>query len=522
MLDWSIAERSAPSLKEHLKKIKMSLDDFDYGKIATYDFHGYQLPDEKEMKNLVTAAKRIIKAVRQRERIIVFGHDDLDGITSTYIIFDFLSLIGSQSHFYYIPNRMQEHHGIQRQFIEKVKEGGHSLVVTVDGGISSIEGVDKLNELGCETIITDHHIVPDELPKALAIVNPKQKDCPYPYDMLAGVGVTFFLVKTMADILEIEMPGNYILWTAIGSIADKAPMTGVNRALCKIALQNWFAIDDATLMLCPNYNLVRDNYFSKMSFISNVIKLFNNGRDEGGENTALYLLLAPVYKKRELIATLIPKKNEYENTLHHVKRFIDNNLPGEEEYFHIHLDEKDNIPYVFLGWAANYISYLFKIPVLMIKKKDDDYLCEARCSHGFDLVQAFNYAQDALDQYGGHVRAAGFLTHKSKIARFIELFTEYVMGNTEAIKQQRVINIDAEVKEGDLADLPEMLNHFAPYGENASEPIFLIRNFRIEHLLDNNCQISFKNYEFGRYYDIVFSCKPDGKYLILDFKETVS
>ncbi|MBW6515375.1 MAG: DHH family phosphoesterase [Candidatus Cloacimonetes bacterium] len=522
MLKWHLVDRVSPSLKEHLRLTKSTIDVFIYSETKLYEYYGHNIPDEKIMKNLLTAAQRIIKAVRKQEKIIIFGHDDLDGITSTYILFDFLSYIGSQNHYYYIPNRMQEHHGIQSKFIDKVREEGHSLVVTVDGGITSIEGVEQINQLGCETIITDHHIVPEKLPDAYTIVNPKQTDCPYPYDMLAGVGVTFFLVKAMAELLEVKQPENYILWTAIGTIADKAPMTGVNRVLCQIALQRWFAIDDTTLMLCPNYNLVGDNYFSKMAFITNLIKLFNNGRDDDGENTALYLLLAPVYKKRELIASLLPKKNEYENTLHHVKKIIDKKLPSKDEIFYIFKDDRDEIPYVFLGWAANYISYLFKIPVIMLKKKEENYVCEARCTEGFDLVKAFDFAQESLDQYGGHIRAAGFLTHHSKIERFIELFSDYANQNREFIEQKRVINIDAEIVEEDLNDLPELLSYFAPYGENALEPVFLIRNYRIEKLLDNNCPISFKTYEINHHYDIVFTFKPDGKYLILDFKESIN
>jgi len=496
------------------------MDHYDYSGAHLYEYYGFELPDEKRMKDLEQAALRIINGVRKGEKIIIFGHDDLDGITSTYILFNFLSRIGSRYHYYYIPNRLIEHHGIQEKFIEKVRSEGHSLIVTVDGGISSHEAIDKLNELGSETIITDHHLVPDKLPDASLIVNPKQADCPYPYEMLAGVGVTFFLVKRMAELLGEKLPENYLLWTAIGSIADKVPMTGVNRVLCKIALQRWFGIDDTTLMLCPGYNLVRDDYFSKMSFISNIIKLLNNGREEYGENSALYLLLAPVYKKREIIAELFPKKGEYENSIYSVKRYIDQHLPGSDDLCYIFYDQEDKIPSSLLGWAANYITYNYKIPVLMLKEKGKDCICEARCTDGFNLVKAFDYASEALDQYGGHVRAAGFLTDKTKIDRFRELFLEYVEKERETIDLHRVIYIDAILKEEDLDQLPEILNQFAPYGESAPEPVFLIRDYRIEKLMDNICPLSFKSYTPGISYDIVFSFKPDGKYLILDFAES--
>lgn len=516
-MKWSITERSSESLEGHLNKLKRMQDSYDYQGQELYDFYGYMIPDESIMKNLDKAAERIIKGVRKREKLIIFGHDDLDGITSTYILFDFLNRIGSQEHFYYIPNRLQEHHGIQEKFIEKVRNEGYSLVVTVDGGITSNEGVEKLNELGCDTIITDHHIVPENLPPAYTIVNPKQSGCPYPYDMLAGVGVTFFLVKMLSEKLHTELPEKYLFWTAIGTIADKAPMTGVNRILCKIALQRWFDIEDETLMLLHNYNSVSEDYFSKISFINNVIKLLNNGREAEGENTALYLLLAPVYKKKELLSKLLRAKNEYEYGLSVVKKIVDNKLPENGVPYHIITDDEDEIPFNFLGWAANYITYIFKIPVLMIKRKNGNYLCEARCTEGFNLVKAFDYAHDFLDQYGGHIRAAGFLTSTDKIKGFLSRFNEFVESNREEIEKHRVLKIDAVIEDHELNSLAKILNSFAPYGEGANEPVFLIRNYRIERLLDNNYTILLKNYTQGEHYDIVFTVKPDGKFLILDF-----
>jgi single-stranded-DNA-specific exonuclease len=519
MLKWSITKRTTPSLPDHISNLKNHLDNYDYGEVELYEYSGFPIPSEKIMKDMERAVNRIIKAVRNGEKIIIFGHDDLDGITSTYVLFDFLSSIGSRSHYYYIPNRLREHHGIQDSFVERVKRDGYDLVITVDGGITSIEGVEKLNALGCETIITDHHLVPEKLPNAYAIVNPKQADCPYPYDMLAGAGISFFLVKALAEKLQADIAENYIIWTAIGTIADKAPMTGVNRVLCQIALDRLHTTADETLVLCPGYYSIKDDYFSKMSFIGNIIKLFNNGRADAGENTALYLLLAPGYKKKDLIASLIPKKNEYENTLSKIKKIIDSKLPSGEELCYIFSDDNDLIPYVFLGWAANYLTYLYRIPVIMLKKIGETYSCEARCTDGFNLIEAFNYCSEALEQFGGHVKAAGFKTDSTKIARFKELFREYVERNREEISSRRVITIDAVIEEDELQELPDIVNRFAPYGEGANEPVFLIRDYQIEKLLDSNCQLSFKKYEPDKKYDIVFSFKPDGKYLILDFEE---
>ena len=136
------------------------------------------LPDEQLLANIEVAATRIHEAVYRNEPVVIFGHDDPDGITSSYILYNFLNSIGFQKHSCYIPNRNLETHGIQENFINHVEKGGHKLVITVDNGISAADGVKKLNELGCDVIITDHHLIQaDNIPEAYAIINPQLSYC---------------------------------------------------------------------------------------------------------------------------------------------------------------------------------------------------------------------------------------------------------------------------------------------------------------------------------------------------------
>ncbi len=438
------------------------------------------IPDIFLMKDLNKAAFRIINAVQKKEKIIIFGHDDLDGITATYILFDFLEKIGSQSHYYYIPNRLIENHGIQRNFIEKIKKGEFDLLVTVDGGISSFEAVEEINKLGCDVIITDHHLVQDKIPHAYAVVNPKQADCPYPYDMVAGVGVSFFLIQKLADILNISYDKNYLFWVALGSIADKVPLDGVNRILVKKVLDDWSIFDDETLKTLSEYTRFTRNHTSRMSAINNIIKLLSNNREADGENRALRLLCAQTENKKNIVRELEKDYYNQEKNLLEVKEYINFLISQNNENQFIFFDKKDEVPIEFLGYSATRISKICRIPAVLLKRKNSIIVCEARCTEGFNLIESFNYCKDNLIQYGGHVKAAGFTATPDKVSQFISCFKKFVGKNKDRIIRNKKIVIDAVLTVDNIENLEEFIEtdfHFLqPFGEGNPLPVYLLKN----------------------------------------------
>ena len=203
------------------------------------------LPDEALFANIDEVAERIRTAMFRNEPMIIFGHDDPDGITSTYILYKFLESCGYQRHDYYIPNRNLEPHGIQNGFVEYVKQGGYKLVITVDNGISAKVGVEQLNALGCEVIITDHHLVQqDAISDAYTIMNPQLSYCQYPFKQLAGVGVVLMLIRYLSKIWEHPIDPASYFWTAVGSLADKVPMIGLNRIIVRHVLDHFSEVQD--------------------------------------------------------------------------------------------------------------------------------------------------------------------------------------------------------------------------------------------------------------------------------------
>ncbi|MBN2460229.1 MAG: DHH family phosphoesterase [Candidatus Cloacimonetes bacterium] len=445
------------------------------------DTHLMTIPDPSLLKDLDKAAERIITAVKNKEKIIIFGHDDLDGITSTYILFDFLETIGSQNHYYYIPNRLIENHGMQKGFLERVRRDKYDLVITVDNGISDFKPIDKITASNCDVIVTDHHLVRDRLPSAYAVINPKRSDCSFPFKMLAGVGVVYLLVLKLAEILGITTDNNYLFWVAVGSIADKVPMININRYFVKKVLDEWSSFNDPTIKLLAGVSQQNRSHTSRLGIIRFIIRLLSNNQEENGENRSLNLLLSNIIDKDIIYRQLLSDYQDVEKTIDDLKKFLAGKVIQENCTSFVYYDVEDKIPLEYLGFGASYITNHFKIPAVILKEKNTSVVCEARCSEGFNLIDAFNYCSDTLIQYGGHVKAAGFSAHPSSIQAFLDKFNLYVEMHKENILKNKKIHIDAVIPITKAAEFIDFLftdfDFMQPYGEGNPSPFYLIEDY---------------------------------------------
>lgn len=442
------------------------------------------LPDEKLLANIESAAERIHEAVYRNEDLIIFGHDDPDGVTSTYILYNFLNNIGFQKHSYYIPNRNLESHGIQENFINHVKQGGHKLVITVDNGIVSDEGVKKLNELGCDVIITDHHLIqPDKLPEAYAIINPLLSHCEYPFKQLAGVGVALMLIRYLAKQWNHSIDPASYFWTAVGSIADKVPMIGLNRTIVRYVLENFETVQDDTVrFLLRNYRRV-NTPTDVFNFINYTARIIANGREAGGEHTALKFIIQISDAKATLFENLEEQKNLWENDLNRVFAFLDTLTVDFVGNFFVYFDDEGVIPYALLGTAASYVVNRLQIPTIMFKPHSRHTVCEGRCSDGFNMVESFGHCKEHLIQFGGHPKAAGFTMESAAYDDFVECFHQYVSDNFIPPAKGAEIPFDtqctlAEMDDDTWQDLELLL----PWGQQNPEPVLKIKDLKAEDL----------------------------------------
>ncbi len=190
------------------------------------------------MLDMDIAVKRILLARDKGEKVFIYGDYDVDGVTSTSILYMFLDEIGCDIH-YYIPDRHEEGYGINAEAIDKLGEIGAKLMISVDTGITAVDQVDHANEIGIDVIITDHHECQEVIPRALAVINPKRPDNDYPFDMLAGVGVTFKLIHGLAKTInETDLIWKYLDIVAVGTVADIVPLYGENRIITKLAFES--------------------------------------------------------------------------------------------------------------------------------------------------------------------------------------------------------------------------------------------------------------------------------------------
>lgn len=480
-----------------------------------------KLPDYRLLKDVDKAADRIIKAMAHKEKIMIFGHDDLDGITATYILFDYLEKVGYQNHFYFIPNRKTDKHGIQPVLINKLINEDYKLLITVDGGISDFDAVQDLQDHGIDTIITDHHIVQDKIPVACAIVNSKQKDCNYPFDELAGVAVSYFLVKTIEESLTIKSPKSYIFWVALGTISDKVPLVGVNRIIVKKALDEWLFFDDLNIKVLFKYLKFARNYTQKMGVIKNLIKLFSNGRLPDGENKTLNFLLSSENRKSEILDEFENEISKQNYVISKAVNFFENTKKQTFDSCYLYFDKENKIPTEVLGLVASYIVNYYKIPALILKEKKDVITCEARSTDGFNLVDSFRACSDCLIQYGGHAKAAGFTCMPSQVTSFEKAFLTYVKSKKEEIDKSRIIEVDVVLgmdQINELYDYMETEYHFLqPYGEGNLYPVFLLKGYELDNGKLNvygTDELVEKDKEM---FDIVVRNNGSG-FLLLDYK----
>ncbi|MFO7660279.1 MAG: DHH family phosphoesterase [Candidatus Cloacimonadaceae bacterium] len=479
-----------------------------------------ELPDEALLANIETVAERIREALYKNEPLVIFGHDDPDGITSTYILYRYLDSIGYQKHNYFIPNRIIEHHGIQKSFIDFVREHKFPLVITVDNGISAFEGVEELNRMGCDVVVTDHHLVqPEHIPNAYSILNPQLAECQYPYKMLSGVGVVLMLIRYLSKLLEHPVEPALYFWAAIGSIADKVPMTGVNRILVRHVLNDWDNLKDSTIeFLQRNFNRV-SGLTDKLNFMHYCSRLIANGREEDGKHIAMRFLLQLSDEKVRLFQLLEEEKNAWELALNNVFKLVGTLLEDFEGEAFIYYDDEDLIPYTLLGTAATYVVNNLGIPALFIKKRRDVMVCEGRCAHNFNMVESFNYCKNSLIQYGGHAKAAGFTMLPESYNDFIEHFHDYLKQQLEADILVHKLEIDAVLSPEKLSNRAWFdLERLLPFGQENPEPIILVKDCTVKQLNErfsiDSC--SPKIQETGKL-NIVIQLKNPNLIKILDY-----
>lgn len=439
-----------------------------------------QLHDPFLMQDMLKAVERINQAIENKENILVYGDYDVDGTTSVSMVYSFLSSVYPNVDSY-IPDRYSEGYGISFQGIDYAEDNGISLIIALDCGIKAIDKIDYANEKGIDFIICDHHRPGDKLPKAVAVLDPKREDCEYPYKELSGCGVGFKLIQALAkewDILEDSL-AQYLdlLATSIG--ADLVHITGENRVLAHYGLKR---INENPR---PGFKAFMNNHkkqeFSIMEVVFNLGPRINAaGRMEHGHR-AVELLTCEDERLANELAEGIEAHNQDRKevdrsiTLEALQLIEDN----KEQ------DRKTTVVYQphwhkgVVGIVASRLTETYYRPTIVLTESNGKLSGSARSVKGFDVYNAIDACSDVLEQFGGHMYAAGMTMKKENFELFKQRFEEEVANTIDPellIPEERV---DAEITFADITPkFHRILKQFAPHGPENMSPAFVTRNVK--------------------------------------------
>ena len=442
------------------------------------DFYNpYEMPDMEK------AIERIIKAIENKEKIIIYGDYDVDGITSVTVLKSFLEERGIHVS-EYIPNRLEEGYGLNKKAVEYIAKQGNQLMITVDCGISAIEEVEYANKLGIETIVTDHHEPGEELPKAIAVVDTKRKDNKYPFRNLAGVGVVFKLIQAISQRLDLPEKEylKYLDIVCIGTISDIVPLVDENRVIVKLGLklvEQTKNLGLKAILEASGYSKIDSNTIS-----FGVAPRINACGRMGHQEEALKLFLS---KDGEEVQELTQKLNEYNRLRQETEKQIYNEsiIQIEEKG----LADRNTIVVMGKGWhhgvigiVSSRITELYFKPSILLCEEEDYGKGSGRSIPGFDLYEALTQCKDTIDKFGGHSMAVGINVKKEKFEEFKEKLEKIAKEkHTEEIvpilKIDALINLDEINKE-----MVESLKELEPFGEGNKMPIFAFKNLKIDSI----------------------------------------
>jgi single-stranded-DNA-specific exonuclease len=444
------------------------------------------------LKDMDKAVSRITEALVNREKIEIWGDYDVDGITSTAMLYlFFLKWLGLKVE-YVIPNRESDGYGLSKAGIKEAFNNGISLIITVDCGITSVNEVDYANSIGVDIIITDHHEPDKELPAAYAIIDPKRTDCKYPYKHLAGVGVAFKLIQgiLIKNEMSSKIISEFIDIATIGTAADIVPLIGENRKIVAEGLKH--------LENCKNVGisalLKKLNFYQKKIRVSNILfgiapRLNAVGR-MGDANRAVKLLLsndpAEAAQIVEELETENKRRREFDtDTLAEAIRIIE-----DQDHFDPVKDKaivvsNENWHVGVIGIVASRLVEKYYRPSVVISINNGVGKGSCRSIPGVNIYDVLTecYKLELLEQenFGGHDYAAGFEIESGKIPAFKAKFNEIITKNIPIKDFDQLLKIDLKIGFEDInQDLVSTLNMFEPFGTSNEQPVFASDNVEVE------------------------------------------
>lgn len=477
------------------------------------------------LKDAQKAVDRILAALKNKEKILICGDYDVDGITSSAMMMACLLPLNAQINFF-LPHRVRDGYGLSAKTVQRAAQNNYKVLITVDNGITAFDAAEQAASLGIDLIVTDHHRPYDSVPNAYAIINPHQVDCPYPYKKLAGVGVTFKLISLLYEVLNKELPEKVYELLMLGTIADVVPLTGENRYWVRHGLHKVNAQDSLALrVLKQNARFAKPTLSSLDVGFSLTPQLNALGRLEDAREGVSFLIGSDELHVTR-IGTVLKELNETRRSvekavLHDIEADISSQKINVETE-RIILASSSSWQQGVIGLVASRLVGTYNRPALLFSVNSQG-IAKGSCRSipGFNMFEALQEHKDILTTFGGHAQAAGLSLPADRLPELKARLEKTITKILPVFETKPRLQLDAEITLGEVnSKLISDMAHLEPFGNENTQPLFHLKEVTLleaPQLLKDahtKCMV----FSQGVIKPVIFFNRPDVYSLLLEKK----
>ncbi len=433
------------------------------------------------LKDAEIAVDRLVQALHHKEKILICGDYDVDGITSSAMMMTCLLPLGAQVN-YFLPNRVRDGYGLSVKTVERAARNNYKVLVTVDNGITAFDAAQEAKKLGLDLIITDHHKPHEELPEALAIINPHQSTCPYPFKKFAGVGVIFKILTLLYERLDKKLPPKVYELLLLGTIADVVPLTGENRFWVRHGLQQVNTHESlAVKTLKSNARFSKPAISSTDIGFSMAPQLNALGRLEDARDGVAFLI-AQDESRVTRIGKVLKELNEARKK---IEQSVLKDVQADIDAKKIDLDSERIIMSTSTNWqpgviglvASRLVGAYNRPAILLTVNSKSEAKGSCRSVPGFNIFEALAEHKDLLTTFGGHAQAAGLSLPVQAVPELKKRLEKTFREKVPVFLPKAVLALDAEITLTEVnKKLMADMAHLEPFGNSNHEPTFYVKS----------------------------------------------
>ncbi|MEW6718772.1 MAG: single-stranded-DNA-specific exonuclease RecJ [Chloroflexota bacterium] len=487
---WQVPPRLTPEAERALRGYPPILGQILYNRgYATHEAaqkyleaHPPSVTDPFRMLHVDTAVRRLIEAIRERQKIVVYGDYDVDGVTGAALLVQALEAWDAQVSVY-IPNRFDEGYGLNTEALTFLKEEGAQVVVTVDCGVRSFAEADYARDLGLDLIVTDHHHPGDRLPSALAVINPKRTDDPYPEKDLAGVGVAYKLACALYERMsgDRQQPKHLLDLVALGTVADLAPLVNENRYLVRAGLQQMGTTHrEGLLSLMRVAGVMSHRVTARDIGFALGPRLNAAGRLDSAIAAYELLITDDLTIAGRITQRLDAQNRERQEITRQIQTQVEEQTITEDEVPLLLFAADPDFSLGVVGLAASRLAEKYYRPAIVAQQMEEYVRGSCRSIPEFHITKALDECSDLLIHHGGHAAAAGFTLHAHDLEAFCRRVGEIAKAELATLDLRPTLTADAEVALKDLKpEVLEYLSWLEPTGYGNPEAVFVTRDLKV-------------------------------------------